>query len=361
MEQQNALHGEHLTYFRVENFKRFDSFEMDNIGQFNLLVGDNNVGKTSVLEALLFDGTTTVESHIKNFYFSHKIRISNVFFSPNILSNYIESFLHKKDDLYLPIRFVFKSITPDATLMNLYYDKKTKFITGDLTIEGVRKDNGGPDNYPFLFSSAASAVDSQFFDVPFIYFGLGYGTDLVEYYSEHIQIVKSRRKAFIESLRAFIPNIEEIFSSYNNTVLRIEEKNKDIAQEINTYGEGANKLFRILISIERFKGKRLMIDEIDAGIHFSRFKLFWTVIMKAARAYDVQIFATTHNPDCLKYLKEAIFDASAEDAAVMKEIADRTAVFSLSEVADGKVLASRIPAEELPYIMEHNIEIRKMI
>ncbi|MBK7936356.1 MAG: AAA family ATPase [Lewinellaceae bacterium] len=46
---------EHLTYFKVENFKRFDSLELTDIGQFNLIVGDNNVGKTSVLEALLFD------------------------------------------------------------------------------------------------------------------------------------------------------------------------------------------------------------------------------------------------------------------------------------------------------------------
>ena len=43
----------HLTYFKVENFKRFESFEMKDLGQFNLIVGDNNVGKTSVLEALL--------------------------------------------------------------------------------------------------------------------------------------------------------------------------------------------------------------------------------------------------------------------------------------------------------------------
>jgi AAA15 family ATPase/GTPase len=47
--------SKHLTYFKVENFKRFESFEMKDLGQFNLIVGDNNVGKTSVLEALLVD------------------------------------------------------------------------------------------------------------------------------------------------------------------------------------------------------------------------------------------------------------------------------------------------------------------
>ena len=50
MEESN-----HISYFKVENFKRFESFEMENIGQFNIIVGDNNVGKTTVLEALLFD------------------------------------------------------------------------------------------------------------------------------------------------------------------------------------------------------------------------------------------------------------------------------------------------------------------
>jgi len=29
----------HLTYFKVENFKCFNSFEMNDIGQFNLIVG----------------------------------------------------------------------------------------------------------------------------------------------------------------------------------------------------------------------------------------------------------------------------------------------------------------------------------
>ena len=45
--------SKHLRYFKLENFKRFESFEMKDLGQFNLIVGDNNVGKTSVLEGLL--------------------------------------------------------------------------------------------------------------------------------------------------------------------------------------------------------------------------------------------------------------------------------------------------------------------
>jgi AAA15 family ATPase/GTPase len=43
----------HIVDLTIGNFKRFSDFEVKNLGQFNLIVGDNNTGKTSFLEALL--------------------------------------------------------------------------------------------------------------------------------------------------------------------------------------------------------------------------------------------------------------------------------------------------------------------
>ncbi len=48
---------------RIEGYRRFASFEMHDLGRVNLLVGRNNSGKTSVLEALHVlgsDGDPTV-------------------------------------------------------------------------------------------------------------------------------------------------------------------------------------------------------------------------------------------------------------------------------------------------------------
>lgn len=50
--------NEHLKYFKVKNFKRFKEFELNDIGQFNIIVGDNNTGKTTLLESLLFNKNT---------------------------------------------------------------------------------------------------------------------------------------------------------------------------------------------------------------------------------------------------------------------------------------------------------------
>jgi AAA15 family ATPase/GTPase len=55
-------------------------------------------------------------------------------------------------------------------------------------------------------------------------------------------------------------------------------------------------------------GGRLMIDEIDTGIHYSRFREFWKVILKSAHQNHVQLFMTTHNEECIKYFKEVLED-----------------------------------------------------
>ena len=41
-----------LKQLKIENFRCFKSFELNHLGRVNLLVGKNNSGKTSVLEAI---------------------------------------------------------------------------------------------------------------------------------------------------------------------------------------------------------------------------------------------------------------------------------------------------------------------
>jgi hypothetical protein len=40
-----------LKSVKIENFRGFQSFELQQLGRVNLLVGKNNTGKTSILEA----------------------------------------------------------------------------------------------------------------------------------------------------------------------------------------------------------------------------------------------------------------------------------------------------------------------
>ena len=44
----------HLTLLKIEKFKGFDTLEIEFDREITVLVGENNCGKTSVLEALRF-------------------------------------------------------------------------------------------------------------------------------------------------------------------------------------------------------------------------------------------------------------------------------------------------------------------
>ena len=97
------MENNHLKTFEVSGFKKFTDLKIDNIGQFNLIVGDNNAGKTSILEALLFDENLNNFLHRLRHIFSHRNNTSHddLNFST---SNFLDVFL-RKHSLSKRIRF----------------------------------------------------------------------------------------------------------------------------------------------------------------------------------------------------------------------------------------------------------------
>lgn len=55
-----------------------------------------------------------------------------------------------------------------------------------------------------------------------------------------------------------------------------------------------------------------MIDEVDAGVHFSRLKDFIKSLLLVASQQGKQIFATTHSKECIEYFKEALKETGLE-------------------------------------------------
>src|SRR5438309_1271797 len=94
---------EHFIKFRVENFKRFEVLEMENLGQFNIIVGDNNVGKTSVLEALM------VEENWENFYQNLNIALTQYKNFGNLKESFLLQYFNKYAKKQPPatLKFVF--------------------------------------------------------------------------------------------------------------------------------------------------------------------------------------------------------------------------------------------------------------
>jgi hypothetical protein len=333
---------------------------MNNIGQFNLIGGDNNVGKTTLLEALLLD-----ENDVSHTIFglAGALAERKLMTNPGGLLNWVlglyqsqkaetdaQIFLTKlKDD-------VLHKYSLRARYLDSLTDKESKSIEVSLMLNQNRKDileisSDGKVSLEFPIQK-----DTYF---PFVGVNIGYGDDLVDMYSSQIQNSVAEEKELIADLRSFIPDVKGLGISntltpdkQNVIIVRLEGQDKPLP--LPMFGEGAVKMFRILVEIAMCKGRRLMIDEIDTGIHHSRFKLFWKTILKAAKKKDVQIFATTHNHECLRFLKETL-ELEEDD---MKSMQNDTRYFLLHQQKDKSVVAANYNFSQFQFAIDQNNEIR---
>jgi AAA15 family ATPase/GTPase len=311
----DIVESRHIQTIRLTNFKRFENLEVKELGQFNLIVGDNNVGKTSLLEACLVnDDLQTTLSRFTDLLRSKKFKENLHYGDLNFFRN-VSRF--KSED------GVVVEISEEGSIKSFYFrfeDIINKFqLEFDINHSQTERFIVNEHYYSILNFSKK--------DKPLISISEGHDFDFASYYSP-IQQNKKLKTALIENLKCIIPDIENIeltvHTGEKQSFLIVSTKTKDETLPLAFYGDGTLKLFRILSKITRFAGQRLMIDEIDAGIHYTRYKTFWKVILKAAKDNNVQLFMTTHNEECIKYYREAIeelkFEADARVVALAENV-----------------------------------------
>ncbi len=351
----------HLTYFKIENFKRFDSFEMENLGQFNLLVGDNNVGKTSVLEALLFD--EDIKEWIVGLFTSLTLRklitkddysysfvsetMSNINTWKSLLNNEKEklkvSFKDKKTSVY-------NSLSCEILNTDELHESDIEYIS-----QNSLNNNSSlwyrftlNNTYSGTFGFSVSNLSPRKKSFNLLANNLGYSDQLVKQYINEINYDKNFRKLFDETLKLIIPKLEEtrLHNAFNKDCIGVVLSDDNSTHPITRFGDGSVKLARIIIGvISSIKNSRIMIDEIENGIHFSRLKDFWKIVITLCKQFNVQLFATTHSLECQRYFIEALSELGEDYQNDARNI-------SLVENASGEVEAVTFDFNQFEFAME---------
>ena len=117
-------------------------------------------------------------------------------------------------------------------------------------------------------------------------------------------------------------------------------------------GDGARKMLAILTSIHECENGIVLFDEISNGFHYSVMKNMWKAILQAAITNNVQVFATTHDIDSIKGLRDAIAEFKNpwyQNAA---------ASYKLQKMPDGILKAYHYSFESLDYSINQEIEVR---
>ena len=363
------MEKQHLTYFKIENFKRFDSFEMSNLGQFNLIVGDNNVGKTSVLEALTFDEDLVALAH--NYFVSTAARgmyalslqsIEEEDLSQTEFWKYVFKDVEKPINIEATSESSF-SLRLSVEQYNQLSKKEKEFVEENIYVSHGTKYllklgniNANKKEMPQIMTAyfENNELDIDHF-VPYISANVSYGNTLVEFFYKYLNGNKIQRKQFEKNLRQFIPKLDEVrihkfFPS--KEILCITLINDNNIFPITRYGDGTVKLTRILMELLATKGKRLMVDEIGAGIHFTRLKEYWKIIIHLCTKYNVQLFATTHSLECQQAFIEALEDPE------MQQYQKDARNISLIENKDGQVKAITYDFEQFEYALNIGFNTR---
>lgn len=163
-----------------------------------------------------------------------------------------------------------------------------------------------------------------------------------------VDVIKNKDEAFIvNALRLIEPNIKDFVLSQNEVLVDI---GLDKRIPINMMGDGARKILSILTTIYECKNGIVLIDELSNGFHYSVMKGVWRAIISVAKKNNVQIFATTHDLDSIKGLRDA--------AKSGEEYDDSIVCFKLQRTADYELKSYTYSLDSVDYSLTQEIEIR---
>ena len=358
----------------IDGYRGFDHFEMNDLGLVNLLVGRNNSGKTSVLEAIYLltskgDPTAIWQLLWKRGEQLPEERQREVGPELDICH------LFNGHNLQLGSKLVFsaKNETPKRSL---------EFEIAEPTAKDREKYSA---RFPFVMHikgnqvppgtsipiSRKGGMSSEFFDMPrrlrgrvsddsdraqFITTDSLTSGELVKMW-EKISLTPNENLA-LSAMKFLDPTIERIASQsvsdhyYPSTRggFKVKQSNHEQPVPIGSLGDGMWRMLAMAIAISSSKGADggvLLVDEIDTGLHHTAMTQMWELLYNAAKEFGVQIFATTHSSDCVHSLAKICSNVPRDKFRV-----------TLQRIESGKKRSVPYSEGEIKMAAERKIEVR---
>ena len=327
-----------LTSFSVKNYRGFRDLKIDGLTRVNLIAGENNTGKTSLLEAL----------HLHNRYFDSDSTLDvsrrrGILVGASDLQTAWPLLFH---DSETSSPFVFESVQSDGLR------RQIRFSLTDMAT--IKRDH--PDILPQLFGSSApgvwttemSSVSIEYDDStgerkrcillnPFRGAMKGWceapstpiisrflttrATDDDREVAEYsaIEVSGRQEELLLPALRFLQPGLRRLslakLAGRDSFFADIGRKN---LVPIASMGEGVRRVLSFALAIANSAGGVVLIDEIENGLHHTVMENIWRAIGDAARIANCQIFATTHSYECIQAAQRAFADNGEEDLTFIR-------------------------------------------
>lgn len=334
----------------IENFRGFDKLKIDNIKKINFLVGKNNCGKTSVLEALMLilsESRIKIIENIKaiNRFTENKAEIRTLFhnfdYNNNINLNYNEDNNISYNINISPIFKDEKMINDDNIELNynmIISNEDTNTIEEKkITIPNI-------NNTIFMMSRKSENIDSK---------REAYIPNTVEYHSLSnylVEILKNKNEEeLLKMISFFNKDIKAISMLKNDIYINIDGINELVL--LNLMGDGLKKYLSIILPIITNKYNTILVDEVENGLHHKTIKHLLRSILNLSKNNDIQMFFTTHSYEVLKFLSEIVNDE-------FNDIKDTVNVINIVNTENEGFQSYNYDMDNIKELLENDSDIR---
>lgn len=326
-----------LKSIQINKFRGINDLTVSGFSDINLLVGDNNSGKTTFLEAiqLLFakpqlsfiktviNQRTVLNIKDSSFYVSF-INLFNMEQTDNLTS-----FTIRAESNDGPIRFEIKGQEQtisgeDALRMSAMSTRQKSILNKELSSipETVRLFTGS-----IISQNAAKPVEKKihFTSLDTAPTGLS-AKKAIQYIPsfghlrydllQNIVDNPDYKSLAISILKQFDPSIVDICytKADDGSFLESIITKYGAAMPFSVYGDGIKKILYILNKLFDASDSILLIDEIETGLHKKYYETLFPVVFALARKLNVQLFIATHSMEAIDaILKYGDYEESSHE------------------------------------------------
>jgi AAA15 family ATPase/GTPase len=366
-----------LDSLEIRGFRAFEHLRIEKLGRVNLITGKNNVGKTSLLEAvrlyahkgqpeLIWELLESRDEATDQDRGLEKTGI-NPFFSPNL--KYL--FYGRKEIQSFPSAIKIGSLNSPDDALSIGF----AWYSVKIDEEGTRKirilnenEKNEVENREFRLISQIGSQPKYFARperlsqtfwqgspsesyVPSCIFASANGLNLKTIGELWDSIALTDLEVIVlECLKLIASDIERvniISGSARNRIPIVRIQSLDEPLPLRSLGEGMNRLFGIALALVNAKDGMLLIDEVESGLHYSVQSDVWRLIFATARRLNVQVFATTHSWDCIEAFQSAVQNSNDEDGLLIR-----------LENKNDQIIPTLFDKRRLGIATRENIEVR---
>ena len=332
----------------ISGFRVFGHITLPRLGRMNLFVGENNSGKSCLLEAVnLYAGMAPVTDILQTAAGRSADRPRS--WDPVSLTEEGTSLRHPVFDLFHRAG----PLGPKGPIL-IGTTEDPKPLRVELRLHRTVVDEEGRERYiPALLGDVTSEPAELALPV---YRGdrqvglvtrysrplRGYTPDLGKMLSEDARTVAflpasgfadeeaasmwdalvqgPGQKLVLDWLRMLDPRVEDLDYVAGRlrarlALLKVEGEGR---LPLRSMGDGLTKLFHIALAAASAPQGVLLIDEFENGLHWSVQEKLWKALARAARDFNVQVFSTTHSRDCIESFAAAAKDAGPDGASIYR-------------------------------------------